>query len=148
MIDVVLVGTGVSVITADDGSADVISATGVDVVSPDQGPQGIPARQDVVLFLQGGLNANELLARIECAGAAVYGPNSLASAGLASMGTAVITVTRNGQAFAAITFAASATGTVAFLGSGAVIAGDVLAFTAPASPDATLANVSITLASA
>jgi len=148
-IDVILVGGGVDVVSASDGALAVVGQSTVDVLSTDEGPQGSPARQDLVLFAQGALSASEVLARIISGGAAVYAtPPSAASAGTGSTGTAVISVTKNGSPYATITFTASASGVVAFAGNGAVAAGDVLVFTAPATPDATLANVAITFASA
>lgn len=70
--------------------------------------------------------------------------NSIASAGTASTGTQVLTIAKNGSSIGTVTFTASATGVIA--GAGATFAvDDILTVTAGATPDATLANVSLTL---
>lgn len=70
--------------------------------------------------------------------------NSIASAGTASTGTLVLTIAKNGSSIGTVTFTNSATGVIA--GAGAAFAvDDILTVTAVAPPDATLANVSLTL---
>lgn len=71
---------------------------------------------------------------------------SLAKAGTAATASTVFDVKKNGTNVGTITFAASGTaGTFATTGTTvAFAAGDVLAVVAPASPDATLAGVSLT----
>ena len=66
---------------------------------------------------------------------------------VASTGTAVITVYKNGTSIGTITYTSSATPAFATSGGSAesLAAGDLLEFVAPSSPDATLAGVRITL---
>ncbi len=72
---------------------------------------------------------------------------SKASASAASTGTPVFTVKQNGSSIGTITFTTSATGVVAVTGGPLTFAvDDVIDIFGPASPDATLADIAITLA--
>lgn len=69
-----------------------------------------------------------------------------ASAGTASTGTATFNILDNGAGIGTVVFTASATGVVSITGSPrAFTAGHVLAIQAPASPDASLADINFTL---
>lgn len=70
---------------------------------------------------------------------------SLASCGVNATSSSVYSVKKNGTQFATITFTSSgASGTISSSGT-VFVAGDILTIVAPASPDATLANVGILL---
>lgn len=74
--------------------------------------------------------------------------NSLAIASVAATASTVFQITKNGASIGTITFGTGATtGTFASSGGTAqsIASGDILAIQAPASPDATLANIGITL---
>lgn len=103
---------------------------------------------DVILYVQGEPTDAELVLRLEAsrgftlpAGAA----SSHASALVASTGTVVFDVLKNGVSFATVTFTSSATGTFTQASDSTFVAGDVLTITAPATADATLADISISL---
>jgi hypothetical protein len=68
------------------------------------------------------------------------------AAGTASTGTATFNIKKNGSAAATAVFTASATGAYTISSDIVLAAGDILTFTSPASPDATLADIGITLA--
>lgn len=73
------------------------------------------------------------------------GTGSLADAAIASTGTVVFHIQKNGSDIGTVTFTASATGVFAVSGNQDFANGDVLSFVAPATADGTLADVSITL---
>lgn len=100
----------------------------------------------LAMFFASTLDASELLMRYvtKTAFDLTSFTDSIASAVAASTGTAALTIAKNGTTIGTITFTASATGV--FSGTGATFAvDDILTVTAGASPDATLANVSVTL---
>lgn len=71
---------------------------------------------------------------------------SLAKAGTAATASTTFTIAKNGLAIGTLVFAASATvPTVSFASAVTFLAGDVLTVTAPATPDATLANIAVVL---
>jgi hypothetical protein len=71
---------------------------------------------------------------------------SVASAGTAATASTVFNLAKNGSAIGTLTFAAAGTtGSFSFASAVSVASGDVLTVTAPATPDATLANISVTL---
>lgn len=73
--------------------------------------------------------------------------NSIAKAGTASTGTAVLSIRKNGTPFATVTFSAgNTTGTVAGNTNMNFVAGDVITITNQTTADATLANIGITIA--
>lgn len=70
---------------------------------------------------------------------------SQAKAGVASTGTVSFALLKNGSGFGTVTFTASGTGTFTVGSDTDFAAGDILTITAPASADATLANIGISL---
>lgn len=72
---------------------------------------------------------------------------SVASAGTAATASTVFTIHKGVSSIGTVTFDASATaGTFSFASSVSFASGDVLRITAPATPDATLSDISISLA--
>jgi hypothetical protein len=71
--------------------------------------------------------------------------DSQAKADVASTGTAVFLLAKNGVEFATLTFEASATGVFACAADTSLATGDVLSVTAPNPRDATLSGVAFTL---
>lgn len=71
---------------------------------------------------------------------------SVAKAQTASTGTAVWNINKNGGNVGTLTFTASATGVFAMASAMTLAIGDILNVVAPTSQDATLADISITLA--
>jgi hypothetical protein len=69
-----------------------------------------------------------------------------AKAGTASTGSVSVTINKNGASQGTVAFAASATGAFSIGSDITLAAGDLLTFVAPGSPDATLADIGITLA--
>ena len=73
-------------------------------------------------------------------------PGSFANAKVAATGSTVYTISKNGTPFATVTFAPSATtGTFTLATTTTFIASDIFEIDGPATADATLAGVSITL---
>ena len=71
---------------------------------------------------------------------------SYAKAGTAATASTTFSITQNGTSIGSINFAASATtGTFTFSSAVTTSAGDVIAIVAPATPDATLADVSVAM---
>lgn len=90
-------------------------------------------------------SASQVLWRKVFARPAVFAismPGSKAVAGTAATASTVLSIKKNGTQFATITFAASGTtGTFACAAQTSFAAGDLLTIVAPASPDATLAEI-------
>jgi hypothetical protein len=106
---------------------------------------------DVLAFYPGLPDASALLTRVPVARAIDFPADfagSYAKASAAATGSVDFDVTKNGSTIGTINFNTSATGTFTTSGGSAqsLAAGDVLAITAPGSPDATLADVGIVLA--
>jgi hypothetical protein len=100
----------------------------------------------IMVYAQGQLAAEELLVRYIMADTLVFeSGSSYASALVAATAETVISVQKNGTQFATITFEAGSTEGVV-VGATTFAAEDVLTIVAPASADATLASISITLA--
>jgi hypothetical protein len=72
-------------------------------------------------------------------------PGSVASAGVASTGDVSFTLKKNGASIGTIRFNASASATISFASDVSFAVADVLTVEAPASADATLADVAISL---
>ncbi len=113
-------------------------------------PTGGPTAVELSFFAGGTLTANELLFRHEVARpftipAALAG--SRGSSGAATTGSAALSVKKNGTQVGTATWAAAGTAaTLAMASATSFAAGDILTVTAPATADATLADVSMTIA--
>lgn len=70
---------------------------------------------------------------------------SRAKAKVASTGTVAFDILKNGSSVGTLTFTASVTGVFTFSSQQTFAQGDTLEFTAPGTPDGTLANVAVTL---
>ena len=131
---------GVETLTAD-------TATGL--VPGTQGPSGVGDKYDVAIFAQNRPLAGEVITRIVVSTGITFAAalsGSYAKAETASTGAAEFSVQKNDVEFGTITFTASATGTLAAASETTFSAGDILSIVAPAFRDATLADISITLA--
>lgn len=74
-------------------------------------------------------------------------PGSQARSAVAATGATVLTIARNGSSIGTINFGVAATmATFTFAADVTFVIGDILTITAPASPDATLASLGISLA--
>jgi hypothetical protein len=71
--------------------------------------------------------------------------NSVAKSAVASTGTAVFTINKNGTQVGTITFESSSVGVFSAVAEVSLIAGDILSIIAPATQDTTLENIGITL---
>ncbi|MEJ6846760.1 hypothetical protein V3589_11145 [Sinorhizobium fredii] len=113
-------------------------------------PTGAPTAVELSFFAGGTPTANELLFRYEVrrpfaipAGMAGSGGSS----GAAATGAAALSVKKNGTQVGTATWAAAGTAaTLAMASATSFAVGDVLTVTAPATPDTTLADVSMTIA--
>lgn len=107
---------------------------------------------DVMGFYPGVLTGSAIMTRVPVARAVGFVANFAGSYGKASAAataSAAFDITKNGTTCGTMTFAAGATTATFTSASGAAVtlaAGDVLAVVAPASADATLANVGFVLA--
>lgn len=103
---------------------------------------------DVALYVEGAPTASERVVRFVATRPLTLPANlqgSLAVAGTGAAGTVAFDLAVNGAALGSITFAASPAGTMPVVPSTALQPGDVLTLTAPASPDATLADIAFNL---
>jgi hypothetical protein len=126
------------------GSALTNARTGIIVQKPNPS-----ATLELSLFAGGVLAASEMLYRYE-ATALMQLPAGLTgsrgSAGTAATASTVLSIQRNGVQVGTATWSAAGTTAALVLGTAATFnIGDVLTVVAPASPDATLANVSLSL---
>lgn len=107
---------------------------------------------DAVMFFPGVPTASAIVAQIVAARPLLFPGNLAGSAGYgktSATASTVFDVKKNGSSVGSITFAASGTVPTFLTTSGAAISlasGDRLEVVAPATPDATLANISFTLA--
>ena len=114
-----------------------------------QGPPGVGDKYTVAVFVQGKPAADEQVYRLELETAMTFPvalAGSRASGGAASTGAAVWSLRKGGVEFGTITFTTSATGVFASAAGASFAAGDILQILAPNPQDATLADISITLA--
>lgn len=100
----------------------------------------------IAAFAAGTMTASETLFRfIAPVAMTMKAADATASSGVAATGATTLTIKVNGANAGTITFAAGATaGTVAFSSDISLTAGQVLSIQAPTTPDATLADVSVT----
>ena len=108
---------------------------------------------DIASFAPGIPAADQRVMRYVAARAIEFPDDFAGSQGSASNGATALTVFRirkNGSDFGLMVFGAGATTASFSTGAGALdcIAGDVIEVLAPSSPDATLANVALTLVAA
>jgi hypothetical protein len=111
----------------------------------------IPAvRYDLATFYPGAPGNSQLVLRWQASRAVTIpagGTNSQASAGSAATGSTTFTLKQNGTSVGTIVWSASGTaGAFTISSTINVAAGDVLTITGPATADATLADIAITLA--
>ena len=109
----------------------------------------LSAVYDIGFEVEGLTYSSEVVGRFVFprSAAIAIGASGAAKAGTAATGSTVYALARNGTGIGTVTFAASGTtGTVSITATTNFVSGDVLTVTGPATPDATLANVGITLA--
>lgn len=104
---------------------------------------------DISFMKNSAPTANEILLRFVCVRSFSL-PASLTgssgTAGTVSTGSATLTCNKNGSSFATINFAAAtATPTYTAASLTNFVAGDIITIVAPGTPDATLANIAVTL---
>lgn len=114
------------------------------------GPPGTGDKFDLAIFAGGKTRPSETLLRHVFSGTGIEFlaglGSSAASAGVATTVAAQFSIVKNGTAIGNITFAAgSSSGTFSFAADVNFSHNDILTITAPASRDATLADISITL---
>lgn len=103
---------------------------------------------DVPVFAPGVGSNNQKLLRIKLTRAVKFpsgAANSYATASAASTGTATFTFNKNGAPFATVAYTISATGVWTQALDATFAAGDLLEVDGPATADATLADVGMTL---
>lgn len=138
------VGDGVTV-TEDPAGTLKVTIPGSDPYTP---PATAP--YDVGLFVGGKPEASELLMKLVATRDLDFAADfadSLLHAGVAATASTVFAIAKNGTGIGSVTVGAAAT-TGTFTTSATPVslaAGDVLTITAPGTPDATLADISITL---
>ena len=101
----------------------------------------------MMFFVAGKPSASEIVLRtafVESVDFASAVAGSVATAETAATASTVFTLKKNGTAFGDVTFTGS-TGAFTAASATSFVSGDVLSVHAPASPDATLADISITL---
>jgi hypothetical protein len=111
-------------------------------------PDG-PTSIELSLFAAGELTATELIFRHEATQAFTIPAGmtgSRGSSGVAATGTPALAIKKNGASVGTATWsAAGTTATLAMASSTAFAIGDILSVTGPASPDATLADISLSI---
>jgi hypothetical protein len=103
---------------------------------------------DLALTVESKPDANEIVfffAAPRSFGFPVNFTGSVAKSAVASTGTAIFTVSKNGTQFGTITFTESSNGVFSSAALTYFNAGDVLSIVAPMSQDSTLDNIGITL---
>lgn len=102
----------------------------------------------IPVFVPGVPSASDLVFRYKIAfGFTIEAtaPDSLAEAEVASTGTVSFDLQKNGVSFGTVAFATSDTGAYTVSFDAVFAPGDVLSVVAPATPDATLADIGLTL---
>jgi hypothetical protein len=107
-------------------------------------------RYDVATFYPGVPGSSQLILRYQAARAITIpagATNSQASAGAAATGSATFNINKNGTNVGSVAWSASGTtGTFSLLSPISLAAGDVLTIVGPFTPDASLGDISITMA--
>jgi hypothetical protein len=109
----------------------------------------MPSRPyDIAVYAEGALTASEVFLRwiAPRAISIASGASGSATSSGAVTGTAVINLAKNASNFGTVTYTSSATGVVSITSATAIAAGDTVTLTGPASVNATLLDVAITLA--
>lgn len=115
----------------------------------EKGDQGNAAVHGFGFYVQYHMGPSEEVMAYVSSFTETFAPTlSRAKAGLAATASTVITIKKNGAAWGTITFAAAGTTGTWVIAAPTIVAGDVLTFHAPSTPDATLGNIAITLAGA
>lgn len=112
--------------------------------------RGIDAAQDISLFVQGLMGNSEVLHIYTHRGATTTMDiaNSAAKCETAPTATKVVSILKNGSAWATISFTGGQTTGVITCASPEITTGDVLKWVAPATQDSTFSNFFMTLAGA
>lgn len=140
-----------SPVTVDLGSAVIDGSGGLEITAQATSltALNIALYARFALFVAANPTANELLVRYEVTDQLQFAANLALSRGSAvsgATGSSVFSLQKNGVEFGTATFGAGSS-TAIFAGSATTFnAGDILTVYAPSSQDATLANVSLTLA--
>lgn len=110
--------------------------------------ESIPLFIDREVFIPGKPTNGQLVLRLEIGRACTFPVNlstSQASARVASTGNVSFDIKNNGSSIGSVVFNVSASGTFTFASATSFAAGDLLELVAPATADATLEDISITL---
>ncbi len=135
--------SGLAAIASSGSASDLSSGTVPSARLPTQ-------RYDIATFYPGVPGNSQLVLRWQAPRAVTIpsgGTNSQASAGTAATGSTTFTIKQNGSSVGTVVWSASGTsGAFTISSTINLAAGDVLTITGPSTADATLADISITLA--
>lgn len=139
-------------LTIDGKSTNLTLAEGDSVVIFSDGTNyetGLVRIFDVAVFAPGVGSNNQILARFNMVRTVIFpasAPNSQATASATATGNTTYTLKKNGSSFATILYSAGgSTGAFTQASDASFAAGDLFEIDGPATADATLANVGITL---
>ena len=142
-------GGGGANVTIAQGALAYVYCDGTDVIQVAAGAGGVEFKDYVVAtYIGGAPTASQEILRFVATHAITFASGmggSYSKASTASTGTPVFSVKKNGTEFATITFTTSATGVVTSSTDTSFAAGDQLTIVAPASPDATLVDIAVSL---
>jgi hypothetical protein len=101
-----------------------------------KGDQGVAAAQDVAIDITGTFGPNEYIAGFICPHATTFVPaSSYAKCRTAPVSSYTIVIKKNGSAWGTIVFGAGSTTGAVTISSPSLIAGDLVEYFAPATPD-------------